>query len=439
MTVIGGPEVGWIWDAIFQEIDIETNKLLFEWKASEHISLNETYRFLGDVGHTHDGAYDWFHINSVDKDPQGNYLISSRHLHTIHYINGTSGEVMWVLGGRSNMFEDLSGGNATSFAWQHHARWHNNYTAITLFDNANEDTNPLGIPSRGLYIDLDTAAMTASVRNQYIHYQAGTDGKPSLGSTLSQGSLQILPNGNALLGYGYSAHYAEFSAAGDVLCDVHFGPASEYGQGNVQSYRVYKFPWVGKPTWPPAVHVSSNDKKIAVSWMGATEVASWSIEMADKPTTKTGTIEEDLDFVPYQTVQKSGFETSLELKDSKKRYVRVVALDLKGDVIGVSDTADTQQPREFSSAVLKKVAIIVAVGMATASLAALAFWLFSRFFKDRTVRYLKVQQPFVIGDEEEAEEKDEVDTELDVDNCHLLPKLGDDKLFPYRPPPPTFS
>lgn len=34
LSSVGGPELGWLYDGVFQEIDIATGKLLFEWRAS---------------------------------------------------------------------------------------------------------------------------------------------------------------------------------------------------------------------------------------------------------------------------------------------------------------------------------------------------------------------------------------------------------------------
>lgn len=41
-------------------------------------------------------AWDYFHINSVDKDADGKYLISARDACAIHKINETDGEIIWV-------------------------------------------------------------------------------------------------------------------------------------------------------------------------------------------------------------------------------------------------------------------------------------------------------------------------------------------------------
>ena len=73
---------GWIVDSMFQEIDIETEKLMFEWSASDHFPPSESYMTNPLGGYSESSPFDSFHINSVDKEPSsGNYMISSRHTH----------------------------------------------------------------------------------------------------------------------------------------------------------------------------------------------------------------------------------------------------------------------------------------------------------------------------------------------------------------------
>jgi hypothetical protein len=128
-------ENGWLADSIFEEVDIATNNLIFSWRASDHIALNASYADPGATGISSDSPYDFFHINSIEKDDSGNYLISARHTHGIYYINGTNGDIIWTMGGKDNDFKDNSGGQATNFAWQHDARWRNtDLTEMTLFD-----------------------------------------------------------------------------------------------------------------------------------------------------------------------------------------------------------------------------------------------------------------------------------------------------------------
>lgn len=176
------PSDSGIVDCLFQEVDLATNALLFEWRASEHFAYADCYRSpnpdLADGGI--DTAFDWFHINSIEKDTFGNYLISARYSHAVTYISGTNGTILWHLGGRNNSFYDLSSGHATDFKFQHHARWHNNYKEISLFDNA-AYFGDAGSPARGMLVALDFGTMTAKFVHEWYH--------PEFYFSESQGSM----------------------------------------------------------------------------------------------------------------------------------------------------------------------------------------------------------------------------------------------------------
>lgn len=51
LSSVGGPVEGFAWDCIIQEIDIVTDELLFEWRALDHVPVDETYyEITGDMG-----------------------------------------------------------------------------------------------------------------------------------------------------------------------------------------------------------------------------------------------------------------------------------------------------------------------------------------------------------------------------------------------------
>lgn len=81
---VGGPNGAKAPTVSFQEVDIETGWVRFTWNALDHFELNEslTTYFNEEWG------WDWFYMNSLQKT-RGHYLISSRHLRIIAYINGT--------------------------------------------------------------------------------------------------------------------------------------------------------------------------------------------------------------------------------------------------------------------------------------------------------------------------------------------------------------
>ncbi|KAJ5621032.1 hypothetical protein N7510_005016 [Penicillium lagena] len=383
---VNGPENGYIWDGVFQEVDIETNELLFEWRASEHFSFKENTRGIAG-GKTKDAPWDFFHLNSVDKDERGNYLVSSRYMGCIVYIDGRSGDIIWQLGGTGNSLTDLSGGNATNIRFQHHARFQPKYNedskrAITLFDNGGAGGLSKKRPSRGLFLDIDEMDMTAMVRHEYWN--------PIPVSIRSQGSVQVLDNGNVLLGYGYDALWTEFNMDGEVLCDVHFAPEKGFGRGGVISYRVSKHNWVGLPKTNPDISLSDNE--IAVSWNGATEVATWVLEGTHKSHNEResrlsadGKEDSNDKFTFISAVPKSGFETIFNIPPgTPHRTLRVVALNSTGYPLGVSGSLNWD-PEQASYIVVGgesdgddakiRSVLFFAIGFLSASFLAICLWL----------------------------------------------------------------
>ncbi|KAG8169805.1 hypothetical protein KVR01_000550 [Diaporthe batatas] len=332
LSPIGGPVDGWVLDSIFQEIDLETGQLIFEWRASEHIPIDMTMRsYIGsDLGLYPVNGFDYVHINSVDKDHQGNYIISNRHTHTVMCIS-PAGETLWILGGKHNQFEDLSDGRATDFTWQHHARWHRT-SRLSLFDNAkstNGGERHIGDHSRGMMLELDTEAMTATLLHDYYD-----PAHPKLSE--SQGSTQVLNDtGNVVVDYGFLPALTEFSPEGDVLCDIRIAPWLIWQTGMVTSYRGFKTTrWVGRPWYAPAVSLDPGEGVLYVSWNGATEVDSWVLQGAG-----WAGVQRD-EYVDLKVQKKDGFEAGFEMVGEYPRYVRVAALDRDGVVLKTSDVLD---------------------------------------------------------------------------------------------------
>ena len=319
LTSLGGPALGWISDSLFQEIDIETGELIFEWRASHHYPVNNTFYDVVGQGGDRESAFDYFHFNGVDKDDEGNYLICSRHLHSVSSIDGGTGEVLWTLGGKLNEFNDLSNGAATSFAWQHDARWHDNNT-LTLFDNSVHSYNDPQVPSRGIILDLDVSR-TATVRNEYYH--------PLGVNAVSQGDVQILPNDNVFVGWGHSAAFTEFDSDGTPLCNANFAAYAFFNFGRVVSYRIKRGDWVSEPVTAPDAAVL--DDRVYVSWNGATEVATWRFDVWD------GRNLTDMTFQPRSKFEKDGFETEIEIPAKiGSTLFRLAALDSQGEELGIT-------------------------------------------------------------------------------------------------------
>lgn len=330
----------WIQDGWFQEIDIETGRSIFEWHATDHVHMKDVHSSPSRKdghGRSKADAFDYFHLNAIDKTDDGDYILSARYMHAILCISGKTGEILWQLGGKNNNFTSSDGG-ALDFAWQHHVSWQGNNT-ISFFDNhANHVLHNPSSPSKGMLIHMDLKTMTATLLAKYIH--------PHKILTVSQGSVQLLPEtGNVLVGFGNSPTYVEYTKSGEALCSAHYAPYLNYevlDLGLAKSYRVFKSPWVGKPRSRPDVSATAAGE-VYVSWNGATEVSSWRLQSANS---RGG----DDDFITVQELERTGFETAFRLDDNDDkthRYLRLVALDKGGVVLGTS--AVIERPLSMSS------------------------------------------------------------------------------------------
>jgi hypothetical protein len=309
LTPVGGPKEGKIWDGIVQEVDIRTHKVLWEWHSYPRVGIKESYAPPPDASKGADAPpYDYFHINSVDVEPNGNFLISARNTHGIYEVDRKTKKVLWRLGGKRSNFKM---GPGTSFYWQHDARRQPNRT-ITLFDNG--AAPPMEKFSRILVLRVNTKTKTARLVRSYHHP----------GDLLApfEGNAQFLTNGNILVGWGAWPYVSEFSKSGKLLFDAYFGQGKTPPQ-DADSYRIYRFPWHGHPTDSPAMVVA--DDTAYVSWNGATEAVRWRVFSG----ASAGRLR------PLTTVAKKGFETPIRLSRSAAFY-RVQALDRKGKVLGTS-------------------------------------------------------------------------------------------------------
>jgi Arylsulfotransferase (ASST) len=324
LSAIGGPQRGFEFESYVQEVDIATGEVLMEWSAGDHVPVSDTFSELTDrEDGSEDLPLDWFHANSVAPGPDGTLLVSARNTHTIYAIDRATGELRWRLGGKHS---DIAMGPGAAFKWQHDAQWLGG-NRISLFDNNASTTG--GGPSRALILDVDPVARTAAVGAETRH--------PDGVSAGTQGNTQVFSDGGLFVGWGSEGRVTEFSAAGDVVFDATFAPAD--------SYRGYRFEWVGQPTDPPDVLVTPVDDQggdgargeadgdeqtrqldVAMSWNGATEVATWRVLAGDDA--------DELE--PVAEVGKDGFETTIRIE--RAPVVAVEALDSAGEVLDRSET-----------------------------------------------------------------------------------------------------
>jgi hypothetical protein len=306
LSPLGGPAKGVVWGSVAQEIDVATGNVLFEWNSIDHVPLSESYQPL--AGGTAAMPYDYFHINSVALAPDGDLIISSRNTWTVYKV-ARSGAIRWRLGGKKS---DFRMGPGAVFHWQHDARMPEP-GLLTVFDNGSSP--PKEAQSRALLLHVDDKAKRVTLEHAYQH--------PAGLLADNQGSVQLLPDGRAFVGWGAQPYFSEFARDGRLLLDGEL-PLND------QSYRAFTFDWSGHPAGKPAVVVHPNPARgsaVHVSWNGATEVETWRV--------LAGRNQSALAAAGSQ--QRAGFETMISV-NSKGPYFAVTAHDRAGRQIGRSAT-----------------------------------------------------------------------------------------------------
>ena len=105
LTFVNGSKNGWVYDNLFYEVDIKTNRTLFRWSALESIPLASTKAVLGNFGFGNGSLtspFDWFHINSV-QSVGSNYLINARHTWSSYFLS-SNGRIHWQIQVRLSQF-----------------------------------------------------------------------------------------------------------------------------------------------------------------------------------------------------------------------------------------------------------------------------------------------------------------------------------------------
>jgi hypothetical protein len=193
--------------------------------------------------------------------------------------------------------------------YQHDARRQADGT-ITLFDNGvfNVDKQ-----SRGIVLDLNEEAMTATLVREYGH--------PDERVSATQGNVQVLPSGNVFVGWGSDPAFSEFTRDGELLFNAALPPWGE-------SYRAFRFPWSGQPSEDPAVVAekgAGDEVTLYASWNGATEVATWRALAGPSPDR----------LQPLEAAPQEGFETTITVHTTQP-YIVMRAEDNSGRVLGTT-------------------------------------------------------------------------------------------------------
>lgn len=292
-------------DSVVQEIDVKTGLVLFQWDSLGHVPLTDTYEAVPQSAGL---PLDYFHINSIQPERNGDLIISARNTWAAYKVDGRSGKILWTLGGKRSSFKL---GPGVQFAFQHDVRVHaNGDPLVTLFDDG-AGPPKVHAQSRGITVRLNRSKRTATLVSEDVH-------SPGLAADF-EGNVEPLAKGQEFVGWGQQPYFTQYDASGRVVFDGRF-------VGDNSSYRAYRFPWTGTPLSPPAVRAvaGSAQTNVYVSWNGATRVVRWRVLAGAAPNALHALL----------SAPRQGFETQIEIPAAP--YVAVQALDAQGRTLGTS-------------------------------------------------------------------------------------------------------
>jgi hypothetical protein len=302
LSAVGGRPRAAVYDTVFQEIDIKTGLVRYEWDSLEHVPLTASY--MPAAAASPAWPYDWFHLNSVEPAADGGLLVSSRATWAVYDIDASTGLIRWQVGGRTPTY----GSAAPLFAWQHDAQ-PLGPDLFSVFDNGGPPST--FAHSDGAVVRVDPATATASVIK--------TVAIPTPIFAQTQGDLQRLPDGSWWIGWGNVNESSQVAADGRQLFEAHTPAGSE-------TYRSFRFQWSATPARPPQLalaRAASGTLRAYVSWNGATNVAAWRVESGSSASSlRPG----------GPAIDRSGFETELAAPRGAA-YVAAEALAANGRVL----------------------------------------------------------------------------------------------------------
>lgn len=343
----------WVVDAQFQEVDVNSGNVIFEWHSLDHVPVHHSNISLFD-GQAGDGtsshqAWDYFHINSVDKNNEGDYLLSARDVNSIYKISGKTGKIIWALGGRNQYNNDFKAlDDHVAFSYQHHARFQGydekGRQLISLYDNSAHGTETdQGSTFRdvktscGKMLALDTSQ---GIRGEWTVETIQAYYPPFHLLSKSQGSTHVFSGGNVLVNWGSEGAVTEYNSLGNVLWHAFLESGKHTGKSRVQNYRAFKFEWTGRPKEEAAVaglayiegsNMNNEEEEekeeliLAASWNGDTEVRQWEFIGRRKRESLSTT---------FGREDRKGFETRLLVKTTERvEEVQAIGIDGHGNIL----------------------------------------------------------------------------------------------------------
>ena len=192
LSSCNGAENALVYDPVIVE-QTERGDTIWIWDGKDHLNVQDAT----DGPDVHFDArpplhVDYAHPNALSFFPDGNLLLSLKHTDCLIKIDRSSGAVIWRMGGEKSSCNEFTflDDPINGFSHQHTARILPNGDLL-LFDNGTLHDKQ---ESRAVQYSIDEQKRTAKLVWSYSNGQF----------TPAQGSVERLPNGNTLIGWGFA-------------------------------------------------------------------------------------------------------------------------------------------------------------------------------------------------------------------------------------------
>jgi hypothetical protein len=213
VQLFGTPFTVNLLNASFQEVEPD-GAVAYTWNSAGHISPAAGIRywyFDNPYPGIEGKVWDYQHINAVMPYEEG-YLVSLRNNDAIYYIQASTGDVIWKLGGTPTPQSLKILGEpevSTAFTSQHDVRvWPDG--TVSFFDNGTREFQQ----PRVMRFSIDAAAGTATL------IQTLTD--PEVSTSACCGSARLLPGGDWVVAWGATPYVEELTPTDGVVFRLTF-------------------------------------------------------------------------------------------------------------------------------------------------------------------------------------------------------------------------
>jgi hypothetical protein len=175
---------------------------------------------------------DYVHANSLQLLPNGNVLVSARHLDSVFEIDRNTNRIAWAVVGPKAKMKGMRiiGDPLQGFSHQHAATLYPN-DLLVVFDNG----NLLDRPSRAVVYQLDHQQGTARFVAQFV--------EPNQRSRPATGSAYLLDREHLIIGWGYVS-FKDRSTAQRAVSIVNLSSGKEeFGIDFRSGYHSYRAKW----------------------------------------------------------------------------------------------------------------------------------------------------------------------------------------------------